>query len=144
VLIQEQLRPVGVRLELRQYEFPVWNERRGAGDFDVDFTSVTQDPSPSGLTQSWSCHGGNNVSKYCDEKVDSLMQRAIRGQGDPTETWHDVLRQIEADVPAAFLYAPTYVYAVNRRFRDVSLSPVSSWIRLREWSPDSRSASQGQ
>jgi peptide/nickel transport system substrate-binding protein len=144
VLIQEQLRPVGVRLELRQYEFPVWNERRGAGDFDVDFTSVTQDPSPSGLTQSWSCHGGNNVSKYCDEKVDSLMQRAIRGQGDPTETWHDVLRQIEADVPAAFLYAPTYVYAVNRRFRDVSLSPVSSWIRLREWSPDSGSASQGQ
>ena len=32
------------------------------------------------------------------------------------------------------LYAPTYVYAVNRRFRNVSLSPVSSWLLLREWS----------
>jgi peptide/nickel transport system substrate-binding protein len=143
-LLQEQLRSVGVRFELRQYEFPVWNERRGAGDFDVDFTSMTQDPSPSGLTQSWSCHGGNNVSKYCDEKVDSLMQRAILGQEDPTKTWHEVLRQIEADVPAVFLYAPTYVYAVNRRFQDVSLSPLSSWIRLREWSLGSESTTKGQ
>jgi ABC-type transport system substrate-binding protein len=58
----------------------------------------------------------------------------VLGRGDPAQHWHAVLRQIEADAPAVFLYAPTYVYAVNRRFRNVSLSPVSSWLRLREWS----------
>jgi peptide/nickel transport system substrate-binding protein len=134
VLIQEELRGIGIRLELQQYDFPIWTERRTAGDFDVDFASLSQDPSPTGLTQSWTCNGGNNVARYCDPRVDSLIERAVLGRGDPGEHWHAVLRQIEADAPAVFLYAPTYVYAVNRRFRNVSLSPVSSWLQLREWS----------
>ena len=133
-LIQEQLRGIGIRLELQQYEFPVWTERRTAGDFDLDFVSLSQDPSPTGLSQSWTCNGGNNVARYCDPRVDSLIEQAVLGRGDPAERWHAVLRQIEADAPAVFLYAPTYVYAVSRRFRNVSLSPVSSWLLLREWS----------
>ena len=44
------------------------------------------------------------------------MQKAILGRGDPAETWIEALRQIEEDAPATFLYAPTFVYAVNRRF----------------------------
>jgi peptide/nickel transport system substrate-binding protein len=134
VLIQEELRGIGIMLELQQYDFPIWTERRTAGDFDVDFASLSQDPSPTGLTQSWTCNGGNNVARYCDPRVDSLIEQAVLGRGDPAQHWHGVLRQIEADAPAVFLYAPTYVYAVNRRFRNVSLSPVSSWLLLREWS----------
>jgi peptide/nickel transport system substrate-binding protein len=134
VLIQEQLRGIGIRLELQQYDFPIWTERRTAGDFDVDFAALSHDPSPTGLTQSWTCNGGNNVARYCDPRVDSLIEQAVLGRGDPAEHWHGVLRQIEADASAVFLYAPTYVYAVNRRFRNVSLSPVSSWLLLREWS----------
>jgi peptide/nickel transport system substrate-binding protein len=133
-LIQEQLRAVGVRIELEQYEFPVWSERRTAGDFDVDFVGVTQDPSPTGLTQSWSCKGGSNVARYCNPRLDSLMENAVLGGGNPAQHWNAVLRQIEADAPAVFLYAPTYVYAVSRRFQNVSLNPVSSWSMLREWS----------
>jgi len=144
VLVQEQLRAVGIHLELQQYEFPVWNERRNAGEFDIDFSASSQDPTPSGLTQSWSCTGGSNVAKYCDPAVDSLMQRAILGQGDPKPLWHEVLRRIEADLPAVFLYAPTYVYAVHRRFRNVSLSPTSSWTLLREWTVGPETSSRGR
>jgi peptide/nickel transport system substrate-binding protein len=134
VLIQEQLRGVGIRLEVQQYDFPVWSERRTAGDFDVDFLGLSQDPSPTGLTQSWTCRGGNNAARYCNPRVDSLMEEAVLGQGDPAQLWNSVLRQIEADAPAVFLYAPTYVYVVSRRFQNVSISPVSSWSQLREWS----------
>jgi peptide/nickel transport system substrate-binding protein len=133
-LIQEQLRGIGIRLELQQYDYPVWTERRTAGDFDLDFAALSQDPSPTGISQSWTCNGGNNVARYCDPRVDSLIEQAVLGRGDPAQHWHAVLRQIEADAPAVFVYAPTYVYAVNRRFRNVSLSPVSSWLLLREWS----------
>ena len=136
VLIQEQLRQVGLGLELQQAEFPLWIERRSAGKFDIDFAGTIQDPSPSGLTQAWTCTGGTNVTKYCDPLVDSLMDAAIRGnaKGDPSRPWIAVLRQIEADAPATFLYAPFYVYAVKRRFRDVSIMPGSSWQLVREWS----------
>ncbi|MDQ3222744.1 MAG: ABC transporter substrate-binding protein, partial [Gemmatimonadota bacterium] len=134
LLVQEQLRRIGIQIELQQLEFPVWNERRSAGDFDVDFSAVNQDASPSGLTQGWTCTGGTNVAGYCNRRVDSLMQQAILGQGEPAETWHEALRQIEEDTPATFLYAPTFVFAVNRRYRSVTISPQSSWIALRKWS----------
>ena len=134
LLVQEQLRRIGIQIELQQLEFPVWNERRSAGDFDVDFSAVNQDASPSGLTQAWTCTGGSNVAGYCDRRVDSLIDQAILGRGDPAETWHEALREIEEDAPASFLYAPTFVFAVNRRYRGVTISPQSNWITLRKWS----------
>ena len=134
LLIQEQLRRIGVQIELQQLEFPVYIERRSAGDFDVDFSAANQDPSPSGLTQSWTCTGGSNVAGYCDRGVDSLMEQAIRGRGDPGERWVEALKQIEKDAPATFLYAPAFMYAVNRRLRSVTISPQSAWFTLRKWS----------
>ena len=141
LLVQEQLRRLGIQIEIQQLEFPIWQERRSAGDFDVDFSGVSQDASPSGLTQSWTCTGGSNVSGYCDRTVDSLISEAMLGRGDPAETWIEALRQIEEGAPATFLYAPTFAYAVNRRYRSVTISPQSGWITLRKWSvspdPDS-------
>jgi peptide/nickel transport system substrate-binding protein len=134
LLIQEQLRRIGVQIEIQQLEFPIYIERRSAGDFDVDFSAVNQDPSPSGLTQGWTCTGGNNVAGYCNRGVDSLMEQAVRGRGDPSERWVEALKQIEEDAPATFLYAPAFTYAVNRRFRGVTISPQSSWFTLRKWS----------
>jgi peptide/nickel transport system substrate-binding protein len=133
-LIQEQYRQLGIRVDLAQLEFPVYLERRDAGDFDIDFSSTTQDPSPSGLTQSWTCAGGTNRAHYCDPMVDSMITRAIASQGDTRTLWRQVLQRIEQDAPAAFIYAPTYVYAVNRRYRDVTIRPESSWISLWRWS----------
>lgn len=134
LLVQEQLRRIGIQVDIQQLEFPIWQERRTAGDFDVDFSSVSQDASPSGLTQSWTCNGGNNVAGYCDRTVDSLMTEAILGRADPAANWIDAVRQIEEGAPAAFLYAPTFAYAVNRRYRAVTISPQSAWINLRKWS----------
>jgi peptide/nickel transport system substrate-binding protein len=134
LLVQEQLRRIGIQVEIQQLEFPIWQERRSAGDFDLDFSGVNQDASPSGLTQSWTCTGANNVGGYCDRGVDSLMSEAIVGRGDPAGTWIETLRRIEEGAPAVFMYAPTFVYAVNRRYRAVTIKPHSGWITVRKWS----------
>jgi len=133
LLVQEQLRRAGIRIDLVRLEGAVWNERRTRGDFDIDFSSALQDPTPSGLTQGWSCNGGTNVGRYCNPRVDSLLERAI---GDPTggaATWQAALRQIEEDAPAVFMYAPLNVYPVSRRLRDVRLRPESPWLQLWSW-----------
>jgi len=133
LLAQEQLRRVGVAIEVRALDGPAWVDRRSRGEFDIDFSSASQDPSPSGLAQSWSCAGGSNVARYCNPAVDSLIERAALAREHAREAWQAVVRRIEEDTPAAFLYAPTYQYAVDRRFDRVSINPVSSWLTLRQW-----------
>jgi peptide/nickel transport system substrate-binding protein len=133
LLAQEQLRQVGVQLDLVRLEGPVWSERRSKGDFDIDFSSVNQDPTPAGLTQGWTCHGGTNVGGYCNPAVDSLMERAIAAGAGAGKLWQAVLKQIEADAPAVFMYAPSNVFAVSRRVGTVRLRPESSWRDLWQW-----------
>jgi hypothetical protein len=65
--------------------------------------------------------------------VDSLLELAIASRERAGEAWRAVLRQIEDDGPAAFMYAPSYVFAVNRRFGNVTLRPESSWLLLWKW-----------
>lgn len=131
--VQEQLRQVGIRIDLSRLEGPVWAQRRAQRDFDIDFSSATQDPTPSGLTQSWSCHGGTNVGGYCDPAVDSLLDRAITTSSRSGALWQEILRRIEASQPAVFVYAPSFIYAVNRRFNKAPIRPESSWLLVREW-----------
>jgi peptide/nickel transport system substrate-binding protein len=132
-IVQEQLRALGVRLEISQTDRTVYTERRTAGAFDIDFASTSQDPSPSGLTQGWSCQGRTNFARYCDPVVDSLIDAAILTTEGAGPAWHGVLRRIEDDSPAVFMYVLSYMYAVNRRFTNVRIRPESAWLGLREW-----------
>ena len=133
VQAQEQLRQVGVQLEVLVLERPVWQERHVNGNFDIGFGSATQDPTPAGLTQSWSCRGGSNVARYCNPVVDSLMMRAILSTGDVAPFWREVLERVEADAPAAFLFAPVTVVAVHRRYDRVAVVPGSPWLMVHDW-----------
>jgi ABC-type transport system substrate-binding protein len=83
------------------------------------------------MNQGWSCDGSTNVSRFCDPVVDSLLDRAA--VTTRPDAWHAVLRRIEDDAPAVFMYAPSYVYAVNRRFGNVRIRPESPWMAVREW-----------
>jgi hypothetical protein len=62
------------------------------------------------------------------------MELAVRGRGDSGDRWIQALQRIEQDAAATFLYAPAFMYAVNRRFRGVTIAPQSAWLTLRKWS----------
>ena len=134
VIVQEQLRQVGVRIDLVRVDVAVWIERRNAGAFDIDFSNVSQDPSPSGLVFSWLCSGPGNVGGYCDPGADSLLQQAIASPKADRRLWHGFLRRVEENAPAAFIYTQAFAFGVNRRFRDVTIRPESSWSALWRWS----------
>jgi peptide/nickel transport system substrate-binding protein len=132
-IVQAQLQQVGVRLELQTLENQLWNERRSEGRFDIDFAGTKQDPSPTGLGQGWSCRGGLNFAHYCDPRVDSLIEAASLATANVQQAWQAVLRQIEDDAPAVFMYAPTFLAVVPRRFTNVRIRPESLWLGVREW-----------
>lgn len=133
VQAQEQLRQIGIRLDVQSMDGPVWGGRHTSGNFDISFASATQNPTPSGLTQSWSCRGGSNVARYCNPIVDSLMYRAILSDSNPSKLWLEVLRRVEYDAAAAFIYAPLQVIAVHKRFEQVAVRADSPWLSVHRW-----------
>jgi len=40
------------------------------------------------------------------------------------------------------MYAPSYVFAVNRRIGNVTIRPESSWMGLWKWTAGSRAGSE--
>ena len=133
IAAQEQLRQVGVQLDVLVLERPVWQERFVSGRFDIAFGSMTQSPTPSGLNESWTCAGSSNVSHYCDTVADSLLAAATLSVADPAATYVTLLRRIESDAPATFLFAPLDVVAVHKRFDGVELRDGSPWLMLWRW-----------
>jgi peptide/nickel transport system substrate-binding protein len=132
---ERQWRAIGVQLTINASDFPTFISRYRAGDFDMTIASATQDPSPSGLSQSWSCAGmgGSNAAHYCNPRIDSLLERARFGGGDPRDSWRELLRTVEEDAPAAFVYAPALATVVSRRLGRVRIRPESLWSGIWEW-----------
>lgn len=137
--VQEMLRRVGVRVELIRLDGPVWAERRGRGEFDIDFSQAGVDPTPSGMVQSWSCAGipgGSNVGHVCDPAFDRALHRAIAETREPERAWREAVAALQAATPAVFMYSPADVVVLHARYRDVSFRSESPWADLWRWSVD--------
>lgn len=134
--MQEAWRRLGIRAEVEQVERAVYSARFAAGQFDVAMHGVNQDPTPSGLTQSWSCTGtgGSNVIHYCNPRVDSLLARGQLSTRDAGRYYKEAVRLIAADQPAIFLAAPVAGIVVHRRFTRVQLRAESTWADAWRWS----------
>lgn len=132
-IAEQQWAKVGVRVKLELLDGPVWGGRRAAGDFDVSAESVTQDPTPSGLVQSWTCKGGSNVTGFCDPVADSLIALARATPGTSPAPWRAALRRLDEDAPSAFLLAPAAMVALNTRVTRPVLVPWSLWSGLWRW-----------
>ncbi len=134
--VQEQLRHIGVRIELVRLDGPVWLDRRNKGEFDLDFSQAIMTPSPTGLVQSWSCggRGGSNVGQYCNARIDSLLGAAAIGRTDPLPLYREVIRLIQEDAPAVFLFTVSNATAVHTRFQNVQFRPEAWWSLIWKWS----------
>lgn len=69
---------------------------------------------------------GLNLSNYSSKEADKALE-AGRQQVDAVkrkELYKKFLAVFSEDMPAVFLYSPKYIYAVNNRIKDVSISAV--------------------
>jgi len=133
--LQEGYRTLGIQLRIDITDPGVFMERHAAGQFEMDFFGVGQDPSPGGLVQSWTCAGigGSNVVHYCNSAVDSLIGRAIVAQKNGPALWREAVRRIADDYPAIFIASPVPSVAVHRRFQNVTVRPASPWAWVWQW-----------
>ena len=137
VMIQEDLRAVGVEVRVRQLEFTTMVAELRAGDFDAVVSAFGMDTS---LDLTYAFHSGSfgdglNFGGYSNPEVDRLIE-AARASADIAEQGrllHEIQGILHHDQPLTFLWEPQRLYGVSRSLRGVEPNPLSSLFHLEEW-----------
>lgn len=143
VLLQEQLRPVGVELRIDGMDFAAMRTRVLAGRFDATLSGIHTTPSPSGIRGSWGSeaiapNSALNVGRYGNPEVDAAINAGIAAV-DAAERRAHMRRAYQAivdDAPAIWLYEVKNAGAVHRRLNIPRWRSDAWWTNLAEWSVD--------
>ena len=140
VLLQEQLRQAGVKVNVEQLEQNVHLARMTARDFDAFIGLWGTDPSPGGIRQTWGTEGsrgkdGANYGSYENARFDALVDSAL-ATPDPTREkayFKRAYQVIIEDAPAIWLYEPPTVAGMHKRIRVVGMRADGWWAQLADW-----------
>jgi len=137
-LIQEELRKIGVEVQIDEVEFSVFNQRAHAGEFDALLQTWNTDPTPtSGIAQTWTAGGigRSNFQRYVDPAFDQLVDEAgtTFDRDKARRIWRSAMEVLNQDAPAVFLFAPQNVAAIHRRIENAVIRPDSWWALVRTW-----------
>jgi peptide/nickel transport system substrate-binding protein len=140
VLIQEQLRQAGVKVDVEQLDFPVWVEKERKRAFDAAIGYLNTEPSPGSVRGSWGTAGsrassGSNYGSYENPVFDAYVDSALssfdpaKGKSYFTKAYDTIIQ----DAPAIWLAEPRGTVGYNAR---VHLAPLRSdawWAHVPDW-----------
>lgn len=137
-LIQEQLRRMGIRVQLEPLETTTEFDRESRGAFDAALGSWIMPSSTDALRGAWSSSGigknGGNFSSYSNPRFDALLDSALWA---PTATAPEAFNRayavINEDAPAVWLYEPRKIIGLHKRVRTALMRPDAWWFDLADW-----------
>jgi peptide/nickel transport system substrate-binding protein len=137
VMIQNQLKKVGVQATPRVLEFNTLVEETNSGEFDATVTGFTLDTSLdlTGNFHSRSIADGSNIMRYTNPEVDRLLEQ-IAGQTDPegARPLFGRLQEIlHRDQPVTFLWESQRLSPINKRIQDAKPNVLRSFFNLEDW-----------
>jgi peptide/nickel transport system substrate-binding protein len=140
VLIQEQLRQAGVKVNVEQLEFPALNDKQRKRTFDMVIGQWSTQPSPGSVRGSWGTSGsraanGNNFGSYESPVFDALVDSALasfdvaKRKAYFTRAYETIIQ----DAPAIWLAEPSPTVGYHSRFELGILRPDAWWAHIPEW-----------
>lgn len=139
VLIQEQLKSIGARVDLVALDFPAFMERQTSGNFDAALISVNPDANLGGARQYWTtsgmASGGQNHVRYSNPRFDALLDSAIAGFDGTrrADQAHRAWQMLVDDAPGVWLYDILTLNAMHKRLRPVDMRADGWWAGLADW-----------
>lgn len=136
VLLRENLREVGVAVDLRRLDLAVMTQQLRAGDFDaclLEFAmNLWADLSPHVQSRAVDRF---NFGGYANATVDSLLAVATAepDHAKALPLWWRIQEILNDDPPLATLYYPYALVGVNARVRGVRPHMLSPYNNLQDW-----------
>jgi peptide/nickel transport system substrate-binding protein len=139
-VIQQDLRLVGIDLNIRTYEFATLYADVLAGNFQLFTLQWTAGAlaDPDILRRVFHTNqappAGFNRGRYSNPRVDALLDEAgeTEDQNRRLQLYADVQRIIAADVPYVSLWYKTNVAIAQRNLTGVHLTPTADFIFLKD------------
>ncbi len=133
IYVQDQLRRVGVRMEVQNLRSALLSERMRAGEFDAafDFFPNAETLVPS-LRGEW--FGEGSRIGYTNPELVKLLETAlitIEPEAND-QIYREVTEIFRADLPVTFLFPPTVINVAHRRFHGSSPRRAPSEGRLED------------
>ncbi len=137
VMIQQQLRNIGIEARVRQMEFNTLIDKNLAHEFDATIGAWGIDTSLD-LTYAFhsdSIDNGYNFGQYSNPEVDRLIDRA-RTVSDP-QRLGSIVKKIQyllhRDQPYTFLWERRRLIGARARLQNAQPNPLRSFFHLEEW-----------
>jgi peptide/nickel transport system substrate-binding protein len=137
VMIQQQLRRVGIESTPRILEFNtlVTDTRSGHYDGSVSGLSIDTSLDLSGSFHSRAIPSGENFFRYSNPEVDRLIDLSARQVefADAQPYFHQIEHLLHRDQPATFLWESQRLTAINKRVHDAKPNLLQSLFNLKDW-----------
>ncbi|MEO8193913.1 MAG: peptide ABC transporter substrate-binding protein [Gemmatimonadales bacterium] len=147
VLMQEQLRQVGAKVNIYPLDFAAFIDRETKRDFDAVLGGWHVEASPGGIRGTWgsaAATSGNNYGSYRNASFDAHVDSGLAAPTLDERRAHFTIayQTIIDDAPAIWLAEPRRVMALHRRITTSGLRPDAWWANVADWTipPDRRIA----
>lgn len=141
-LIQRQLREVGVEVKIESYPLEELQSIRQKRDYDLLLYGQSLGYNLDTFAywhSSQATETGLNLSNYQNPDADFLIEslRATFDEAEKQELLKELATTIAEDIPAIFLYAPSYYYVLDSKVSGVAfkklLLPKDRFTNINEW-----------
>jgi peptide/nickel transport system substrate-binding protein len=138
VLLQAQLRNMGIRVNIEQMDNSAFMARQQARSFDAALGGWHLGASPDGTRQAWTSAGtgreGVNYGSYENPIFDAQLDSALLSDAQHAkERFTLAYGTINQDAPAVWLYEPRTAIGLHRRIRTGWTRPDAWWADLGDW-----------
>ena len=134
-ILQENLKQVGIRMEIRKLEWAVFIQRIEERNFDACTMgwSLGWETDPYQLWHSSMADKGSNFVGFKNEEADGLIEEARKefDAGKRRKLYHRFHEILHEEQPYTFLFTTEALVAVARRFENVRVYPMG--LHPREW-----------
>jgi len=133
-VFQQQLREVGISLDIRSYEFATFFSDVTHGEFQMySLRWVGGNEDPDIFEYVFHSHGGANRQFYRNPRVDALIDAARReiDQGARKQLYASLQQILAQDLPYIDLWYFDNVMVSSRRVNNLTLNPAGDYEFLR-------------
>ena len=122
ILIKEDLKKVGIDLNITAREWSVYIQDMDKKDFDMTYGGYSMSPTMGDPKQMWhtssAVTGGSNIFSYGNAESDKLIEdiRSELNEDKRVEMYKKLEVMIHDDVPCVFMFIPANRMAVNKRY----------------------------